>query len=223
MTYRWTANTAVADAVSLLEGVPTHIGDWTATDHVMTENEVKVGRIDGYVKREYMNGVTGARVHFLLMCGESGPISLHPPTVCFSGQGYHVVGQQSHTSIEEGDDGQGCSFEFNEADYGFQLLESNPGDPDAMLALSCGLRASGRYSESVRYAVAAFAKRQDPLFLLHAAHAKGLVDDVGAAHDLLQLADRVGLAPHKLHVLDRRLLKTLRTDLELQDLLAERG
>jgi len=120
MTYRWTTNTAVMDAVSLLEHVPAQIGDWTSVDHEMPENEIEVGRIEGYVKREYVNGLTGARVHLLLMCGESGPISLHPPTVCFSGQGYHVVGQESHLSVK---DGEGCSFDFHEADFGNSAID----------------------------------------------------------------------------------------------------
>ncbi len=120
MTYRWTANTAVAEAVSLLERVPAQIGDWTAVDLEMSENEIEVGRIEGYIKREYINRVTEARVHFLLMCGEAGPISLHPPTVCFSGQGYRVVGQESHTSIQGT---EGCTFNFHEADFGNSAID----------------------------------------------------------------------------------------------------
>jgi hypothetical protein len=122
MTYRWSANTAVAEATVLLDGIPSQIGDWTSSDYALTDNEIEVGRIDGYVKREYVNALTGARVHLLLMCGAAGPISLHSPTVCFSGQGYRVVGHQSHASIREKTSGD-QRHDFHQADFGNSAVD----------------------------------------------------------------------------------------------------
>ena len=123
MTYRWTANTAVADAVSRLDQIPMQVGDWTATDLRLTDNEVRVGRIDGYIKRAYVNQATGAQVHLLLMCGQAGPIALHPPTVCFSGQGYRVVGRQTQTSIADGNSTSVQQYEFHQADFGNAAID----------------------------------------------------------------------------------------------------
>ncbi len=108
------------------------------------------------------------------------------------------------------------------ADDGFWLVEKHPADPEPMLGLSCALRASKRYAESVRWAVAAYTEQQDPEFLLHAAYAKWQAGDTDAAQGLLQLAMQLGLKADRLHVLDRKVLDRLKSDLETLNLIAVR-
>lgn len=101
MTHRWLPNTAVSEAVSLLELVPAEIGNWQSEDLLLTDVDLQVGGIAGYVQRMYTDKQTGAKVFMLLVTGEAGPISVHPPTACFSGRGFHVVGQQKMMAIED--------------------------------------------------------------------------------------------------------------------------
>jgi|GEM_PF-3318807 len=108
------------------------------------------------------------------------------------------------------------------ADYGFWLVEKHPNDSEAMLGLCCALRAENRYAESVRWAVTAYAKHQDPRYLVHAACTKWHADDTEAAQGLLQLAMQFGLEPARLHVLDRKVLETLQTEMESLNLIAVR-
>ncbi|MEZ6126498.1 MAG: exosortase-associated EpsI family protein [Planctomycetaceae bacterium] len=105
-SHRWIANTAVEQAVRRLSAVPRTIGDWQSEELHLSDAELTIGGIAGYIKREYTHAQTGARVTLLLVAGEPGPISLHPPTVCFSGRGFHVYGHEAGCGIPyaEGED-----------------------------------------------------------------------------------------------------------------------
>src|SRR5262249_8651740 len=39
----------------------------------------------------YVNRRTGDEVSVLILCGRPGPVSLHPPTLCYQGAGYSVM------------------------------------------------------------------------------------------------------------------------------------
>src|SRR5262245_11458400 len=84
---RWAPSAAVEEAVDRLKGVPKQIRDWTGTDRTLTDDEVRAARIAGYVYRTYVNS-TGQPVTMLLLCGRSGPISVHTPDICYGGAGY---------------------------------------------------------------------------------------------------------------------------------------
>ena len=183
MTHRWSENAAVADAAALLDAVPTQVGEWTSVDYELSKGEIEIGRIDGYLKREYTNQITGARVHFLLMVGEAGPISLHPPTICFAGQGYRVVGHQTHMTVKD-ERRQGRTFhdDFHQADFGNSALN----DP-ALTRLYWAWSASGEWeapsNPRVEYAGKPF------LFKLYVSESwvpSGTVSDTGAARLFLE-------------------------------------
>ncbi len=99
MTHRWIPNTAVVEAVHRLDAVPKNFGDWTSVDLKLSDAELTIGGIAGYIKREFTNQQTGAQVTLLLVAGAPGPISLHSPTVCFSGQGFQVHGHESGFAV----------------------------------------------------------------------------------------------------------------------------
>lgn len=90
-TNRWIANESLEAAKQRVAAVPSEIGRWKSTDFDLTEMEVSVGEIEGYIKREYIHQDTGAVAHVLLVTGEAGPISVHPPTSCLSSRGYQLV------------------------------------------------------------------------------------------------------------------------------------
>ena len=94
-TDRWSTNPAIADAVERLTEIPPQVGRWTSIDQKLSDVELNVGEIRGYVKREYRHLDTGATVHLLLVTGESGPVAVHPPTACFTARGYHATSSPS--------------------------------------------------------------------------------------------------------------------------------
>ena len=87
-------------------------GQWAATQ-VSYPNPGAAG-IVGYVRRRYTNERTGYQVHLTVLCGHSGPISVHPPTACFEGIGYKVVSGPNQTSVSADDD---LSYEFNASSF----------------------------------------------------------------------------------------------------------
>ena len=102
ITHRWMPNESVHLAVAAIQHIPSEIGSWTSEDIVLPETERQIGGIACYIQRTYRDRVTGTEVSLLLVTGESGPISVHPPTACFSGRGYHVVQEPGLTAIPHG-------------------------------------------------------------------------------------------------------------------------
>ena len=99
MSHRWLPNIAVRDAALALNDIPAEIGNWTSEDVALSDSDKQIGGIAGYVQRTYRDRTTGTEVSLLLVAGESGPISVHPPTACFSGRGYNVVRQPGLLAI----------------------------------------------------------------------------------------------------------------------------
>ena len=81
---------SLANAVLKLELIPSVIGHWSSVDQELTQREIDVAGIEGYVRREYQNRRTGATVYLTVLCGHSGPMAVHPPTACFEGIGYSL-------------------------------------------------------------------------------------------------------------------------------------
>lgn len=106
---------ALGVAVGKLKAIPEVIGRWHSTDNTLTEREVEVAGIDGYVRREYRNSTTGYTVNLTLLCGHSGPMSVHPPTACFEGVGYTLASGPTVTSVKPA--GSGFAYEFNKSSF----------------------------------------------------------------------------------------------------------
>lgn len=104
-TNRWTFAEDVQQAAALLEDVPKTLGDWESKDITIPERQLKIAGAVGYVYREYRNRTDGRRVYVMLLCGSHGPISLHPPTVCFTGAGWKPKGMKRSTvKTRQGDE-----------------------------------------------------------------------------------------------------------------------
>lgn len=92
---------AVAAAAKKLENLPTTIGDWTSASVAIDIREQRLAEIDGYVRRQYRHTETGRTVELTILCGASGPMSVHPPTACFEGVGYSLVAGPSVVGITD--------------------------------------------------------------------------------------------------------------------------
>lgn len=103
------------------------------------------------------------------------------------------------------------------AEMGFWLKRQRPNDDYVLHLLSCGLRASRRYQESLAFSYQAFELNQAPMYLLHASYSLWLLNRTEKSRDTLQLAFEAGLQRQHLHALDQTLLERLMNDTEFQD------
>lgn len=144
MSHRWIPNVAVREAANRLPEIPKDIGNWTSEDVALSEVEQKMGGIAGYIQRTYRDRSTGTEVSLLLVAGESGPISLHPPTVCFSGRGYHVVRQPGVLTVPTSNSAvdDGGNHVFSQADFANSAID------DVALIRVCWGWSAGRKWES---------------------------------------------------------------------------
>lgn len=85
--HRWGSPFDYDKMTDTLRAIPTTIGDWEGVDQTIDAPSLEVGRIQTYLSRIYTNQITRESVGVLLVCGQPGPISLHPPTICFAAAG----------------------------------------------------------------------------------------------------------------------------------------
>lgn len=93
-----------------LSSIPQQLGDWTSTDFELPARDIQAAGIEsGYLARRYVHAESGEGITVLLVSGAGGPISVHPPEVCFAGQGYlkeSVIVPIRTPSLENGRDHQ---------------------------------------------------------------------------------------------------------------------
>jgi len=87
-TGRWVVSNALGEAAERLKNVPMRIGEWDGEDSEISEAQLKAAEAVGHLSRRYQNRSTGDMVHVLILSGRSGPIAVHPPTVCFTSAGF---------------------------------------------------------------------------------------------------------------------------------------
>jgi Protein of unknown function (DUF3485) len=87
-TGRWKFADEPAKAAERLEKVPLVIGDWDGDKQEISDREIRVAEAAGYLSRRYVHRQTGEIVWVTALCGRPGPISVHPPDVCFRGAGF---------------------------------------------------------------------------------------------------------------------------------------
>lgn len=92
---RWGPPTAVRPALEMLPGVPREIGDWTLVDEQQLDPQVvDTLQCHGYLYRIYEHQESGQKVNVVVLLGPPGPISVHTPEICYSGQGFESDGQR---------------------------------------------------------------------------------------------------------------------------------
>jgi hypothetical protein len=102
-TNRWHASDSLDEAVGRLEMIPTSMGDWVGERHDFDEESLRRAGIRGFKGFRFTNRVTGDVVSMLLVCGRSGPISVHTPDVCYGGAGFEAMGGKQTKELSVGD------------------------------------------------------------------------------------------------------------------------
>jgi Protein of unknown function (DUF3485) len=91
-TDRWSLSNESEKAAAKLTAVPLVVGDWVGKDDKLDPRVVARAEMTGYLLRYYTNRESGKTLEVLLVCGRTGPTSVHPPETCFQGAGYTMVG-----------------------------------------------------------------------------------------------------------------------------------
>jgi hypothetical protein len=93
-------------AAARLDKVPSVVGQWTATELPMDKEQLEAAEAAGFVHRQYIRhpdsaGESPVAVKVLILCGRTGPIAVHPPTVCFTSQGMKQVTPEQRTRVAD--------------------------------------------------------------------------------------------------------------------------
>jgi len=93
MSNRWGQASRLAEAGSLLLGLPAEIGDWqqVGDSHQLSGEAAAVLECSGYVIRNYIHRDTRESVTVGLIVGPSGPMSVHTPEVCYSSREFPMI------------------------------------------------------------------------------------------------------------------------------------
>lgn len=100
-TDRWGKSQRLMEASQRLQNIPREFGDWRSEDREIPEEQLRVAEATGNLSRVYSNVVTGENVSVMILCGKPGPISVHPPTVCFVGAGWTLAGTPNVTQTPD--------------------------------------------------------------------------------------------------------------------------
>lgn len=109
---RWGSSEDLRQAVASLKQVPAEFGEWKSEESTISEKELEVGEIDGYLARVYKNSADGNAVNMMIVCGRPGPISVHTPDICFTGAGYQMVKQFERHRIASTEKNPGTAETF---------------------------------------------------------------------------------------------------------------
>jgi hypothetical protein len=88
-TDRWAPSNAATEAAARLDAIPLEIGEWRG-EALEAKITPAMGNITGFVQRRYVNRRTRQALTISLVCGRPGPVSIHPPDVCYGASGYEV-------------------------------------------------------------------------------------------------------------------------------------
>jgi hypothetical protein len=102
-TGRWIPLPAMDDYTVRLDQVPTAIGDWTAKDLPLEQDELKTAGIAKAFYRQYRNRRSGEAIGALVVCGRAGPISVHTPDICYRDNGFTPIGEPEDKRVQVGD------------------------------------------------------------------------------------------------------------------------
>lgn len=112
---RWAVSHELEAAVARIGRIPAPLDDWEGRAVELDPEMIARAEADGHLSRRYRRRRDGAEVSVLLLCGRPGPISLHPPDVCYLGAGYDLVGEPAATRIQPSLGGR--PSEFRKAEF----------------------------------------------------------------------------------------------------------
>ncbi len=88
LTNRWGYSATLQASIDKLDQLPLTLDQWEGT--IVTKDiEPQTTRFSGaFVVANFVQRQTGDAVSVTLVCGRPGPLSLHPPSICFPAHGY---------------------------------------------------------------------------------------------------------------------------------------
>lgn len=100
---RWASPPDMVAIGSKLEQLPERVGDWTLVEtQQLDDNARQLLRCYGDAVRVYANVNSGSRVTVAVLLGPRGPISVHTPEICYSGQGVAQHGERTRAEVSSG-------------------------------------------------------------------------------------------------------------------------
>ncbi|MCY2966579.1 MAG: hypothetical protein NT069_23610 [Planctomycetota bacterium] len=103
-------------AAKELDNLPLQFSGWKAEVVELGESERKQTGTVGWYNVGLRNDKTGAQASIMLLCGQTRPLSVHPPTVCFQGMGLEVAGKEQRVQVGS-PDGETSWGSFMTADF----------------------------------------------------------------------------------------------------------
>lgn len=100
---RWADTPDLAAIGSKLENLPDQCGDWTLVEHQgLADNARELLRCYGDTVRVYVNAKSGSRLTVAVLFGPRGPIAVHTPEICYSGQGVEQQAPRQRIELTSG-------------------------------------------------------------------------------------------------------------------------
>jgi len=100
-TDAWGKKKRLAAAAASLQSIPLEIDGWRAKEIEFDPAQIKVAQASGAWTRVYAKS-DDESLNVMMLCGPSGPIAVHPPTVCFTAAGYRQVTEQRRVDVQDG-------------------------------------------------------------------------------------------------------------------------
>lgn len=126
----WTGTWKFSDepgrSASRFADVPSSIGEWVGADLEVDTKQLERAEAVGYLCRRYIHRATGAEVSVFILCGRPGPISVHPPTICYQGIGFQVAGKEAHYNVDGDADTPSADF------YWANFVKPDPALPEQL-------------------------------------------------------------------------------------------
>jgi hypothetical protein len=106
----------MAEAAAAVSALPESFGNWKAERFEMGESERKQTGTVGWFTAKVRNTSDNNEASLMLLCGQTRPLSVHPPTVCFQGAGLELVGSTHKIRVPRRE-GNGSWGEFMQGDF----------------------------------------------------------------------------------------------------------
>lgn len=87
-TDRWGTPADLQAASAKLQELPKTVGDWTSKDVHISDQEIKIAQVAGYLARVYEHKYTHETATIMILCGRPGPVAVHSPEICYAGAGF---------------------------------------------------------------------------------------------------------------------------------------
>ena len=90
-TLRWSGEGELEAAASSVDRIPKEFGDWTSEEMRVSAHTMEQAGALGYLSRRYENRTSGQSLTVMLLCGRTGPLAAHLPTICLPAAGMQMV------------------------------------------------------------------------------------------------------------------------------------